>query len=163
MGAVKDLVDLVTQLSNSIQDRKFATELRQIQSMIGKILSEHAEIHEQRIALLTENAELKQIVASLKQKIGELEHQSQSINMSENTNTKLHHEAESILMHLTKYTDIPAYQIARSLSLDLTRTEHWIDELEKSEMIYGSFDMESDTTYSLKSKGRKYLVTNNMK
>ena len=49
MGAVKDLVDLVTQLSNSIEDRKFAAELREIQSMIGGIQSEHAAMHEQRI------------------------------------------------------------------------------------------------------------------
>jgi septal ring factor EnvC (AmiA/AmiB activator) len=69
VGAVKDLVDLVTQLSNSIQDRKFAAELRQIQIMIGSILSELAEIHEQRIALPTENAKLKHKIATLNQKI----------------------------------------------------------------------------------------------
>ena len=51
MGALKDLVDLVTQLAGSVQDRKFAAELRDIQSMIGHIQSEHAELHEQRIWL----------------------------------------------------------------------------------------------------------------
>jgi len=46
MGAIKDLVDLVTQLNNSVEDRKFALELREIQKMIGGLQSEHADIHE---------------------------------------------------------------------------------------------------------------------
>jgi hypothetical protein len=41
MGAIKDLVGLVTQLTDSVKDRKFASELRNIQSMIGSIQSEN--------------------------------------------------------------------------------------------------------------------------
>ena len=63
MGTIKDLVDLVNQLSSSEQDRKFAAELRQIQSMIGAIQSEHAAIHEQRIELMTQNADKRRIEA----------------------------------------------------------------------------------------------------
>jgi hypothetical protein len=69
MGAIKDLVGLVTQLTDSVKDRKFASELRNIQSMIGSIQSEHAQMHEQRIKLMTENAELKQKIISLEQEI----------------------------------------------------------------------------------------------
>jgi hypothetical protein len=53
MGAIKDLVDLVAQLNERVEDRKIASELRDVQNMIGAIQSEHAEIHEQRIKLLT--------------------------------------------------------------------------------------------------------------
>lgn len=34
MGKIKDIVDLSTQLANSVQDRKIASELNQIQSLI---------------------------------------------------------------------------------------------------------------------------------
>jgi hypothetical protein len=44
-----------SQLTDSVKDRKFASELRNIQSMIGSIQSEHAQMHEQRIKLMTEN------------------------------------------------------------------------------------------------------------
>ena len=69
MGAIKDLVDLVTKLSDNVQDRKFAAELREIQRTIGNLQSEQAALHEQRIALMTENAELKQKVSMLEQRL----------------------------------------------------------------------------------------------
>ena len=73
MGAIKDLVDLVTRLSESVQDRKFAGELRQIQGMIGGILSEHAELHESRIALMTDNEKLKKQIPALEARIAQLQ------------------------------------------------------------------------------------------
>jgi len=45
MGAIKDIIDLCTQLSNSLQDRQIAAELNQIQSLILQLQSEHAELH----------------------------------------------------------------------------------------------------------------------
>ena len=163
MGAIKDLVDLVTQFSNSVEDRKFAAELRQIQSMIGGIQSEHAAMHEQRIGLMTENADLKEVNISLKQQIASL--QQEIINLKNQKFTpvnKLSEEAEKVLIFFTKYTDITADQIAHSISLDLTRTEHWLDILQDSEMIDASYSMMDPTTYTIASKGRKYLVENNI-
>ena len=117
MGAVKDLVDLITQLSNSIEDRKFAAELRDIQGMIGGIQSEHAAMHEQRIELMTNNAELKQIIASLKGDIVNL--QQEISNLKDPTQKKqlqkLSEEAETVLMFFTKYTGVTPNQIAQYL------------------------------------------------
>lgn len=94
MGAIKDLVDLVTQLTNSVQDRKFAAELREIQKMIADIQKEHAAIHEQRIELMTENAELKQTIASLKQEI------ANSANQEPKHSDRLPEPAEKMLIFL---------------------------------------------------------------
>jgi len=69
MGTIKDLVDLITKLSESVKDRKFAAELREIQRMIGTIQSEQAELREQRIRLMTENEELKKKISSLQDEI----------------------------------------------------------------------------------------------
>lgn len=75
---------------------------------------------------------------------------------------KLPEEAEKVLMFFTKHTEVTASQIAHGISLDLTRTEHWLDTLDEAEMIYASYSMMSDTTYSIAPGGRKYLVNNNM-
>ena len=72
MGAIKDLVDLTSDLLKSVKERKVAEELRHIQSMIGDIQSEQAELNEQRIGLMSENADLKQKITSLEQEIAEL-------------------------------------------------------------------------------------------
>lgn len=156
MGAVKDLVDLVTQLSNSIEDRKFAAELREIQSMIGSIQSEHAALHEQRIALMTENAELKQKIAGLQQEMVDLKTSPQvSVN-------DLSEEAQNILLFLAKYKDVTSDQVARNISADLTRTEYWLNKLADDNMVHAAYSMMSPTTYSIGQKGREYLVNKNM-
>jgi predicted nuclease with TOPRIM domain len=112
MGAIKDLVGLVTQLTDSVKDRKFASELRNIQSMIGSIQSEHAQMHEQRIKLMTENAELKQKIISLEQEILDIK---QGITASNNQSiSKTTNEEEKILLLLseTETDKTSAQQIA---------------------------------------------------
>ena len=66
MGNIKDLVYLVTQLTNSVKDRKLATELNAIQSLVAQIQSEQATLHEA-------NMELREECLSSKQRIQELE------------------------------------------------------------------------------------------
>jgi len=156
MGAVKDLVDLVTQLSNNIDDRKFAAELREIQSMIGGIQSEHAALHEQRIALMTENAELKQKIAGLQQQILDLK------NPLRLPDKALPEEAQKILLLLTKYKGITADQVAHNVSSDLTRTEYWLGELSEKDLVYASYSMMAPTKYSIGQKGREFLISNNL-
>ena len=156
MGALKDLVDLVTQLAGSVQDRKFAAELREIQSMIGSIQSEHAALHEQRIELMTENAELKQTIASLKEEVAAL------VAPAPQTGEKLSPEAEAILQYLAKVQEANAHQIAQAISKDLVTTEYWIGILTEKDMIYFSVVMDQPTEYYLVQKGREYLVKNEM-
>ena len=159
MGAVKDLVDLVTQLSESIEDRKFAAELREIQRMIGGIQSEHAELHEKRIELMTENAELKQIIGALKEEIAELKQEIVNVKISSSKQVdELHEEAQKILLVLTKQKRVNANQIAHMISLDLTRTEYWLNILCRKKMLYNSITLNSPTTFSLAQAGREYLI-----
>lgn len=72
MGTIKDLVDLATQLSTSISDRKIAAELREIQNLALTLQSEQASLHEANMALREERQELKDEIRSLERKIEEL-------------------------------------------------------------------------------------------
>lgn len=163
MGAIKDLVDLVTQLNNSVEDRKFAGELREIQKMIGGIQSEHAAIHEQRIQLLTENAEHKQVIASLKEEIAALKQQKeQSKHQQATSQGSITKEEEQILLLLTKSQKATAHQIAHQLQFDLTKTEYWLERLSDNDMIYSSLAANQPTAYSLAPGGRKHLVENGL-
>lgn len=65
MGTIKDLVDLVTQLANSVNDRKVATELNAIQSLVAQLQSEQASFHEANIGLREERLALKQRIQDL--------------------------------------------------------------------------------------------------
>jgi|GEM_PF-7124113 len=161
MGAIKDLVDLVTQLSSSVEDRKFAGELRQVQSMIGAIQSEHAEIHEQRISLMTENAELKQTIASLREEVAALKQQKEHTRFSE-SGDGLSEEEVKILLYLAEAQEATATQIAHSLNQNLTKTEFWVSRLCDLDMVYFSLVMNSPTSYYLQQGGREYLVKNNL-
>ena len=66
MGTIKDLVDLTTQLANSVQDRKIASALNAIQSLILRLQSEQATLHEA-------NTELREERLTLKERVQELE------------------------------------------------------------------------------------------
>ena len=163
MGAIKDLVDLVTQLNNSVEDRKFAGELREIQRMIGTIQSEHAEIHEQRIQLMTENAELKQVIASLKEEVTALKQQKeQAKHQQTSPEQDISKEEEQILLLLAKTKKATAQQIAHQLQYDLTKTEYWLEHLRDNDMIYFSLVINQPTAYYLVQGGRKYLIENGL-
>ena len=72
MGTIKDLVDLVTQLSNNVKDRKTASELREIQTLALKIQSEQVSLHEANMELREERQALRDKIRSLECKIEEL-------------------------------------------------------------------------------------------
>jgi len=72
VGTIKDLVDLVTQLSNSVKDRETASELREIQSLALKLQSEQVLLHESNMELREERQSLKDKIRSLEFKIEEL-------------------------------------------------------------------------------------------
>ena len=72
MGAIKDVVDLLTQLVSRIQDRKVAAELNTIQSLILNIQAEHAELHETNIKLSEERLSLRERIRVLEAQVAEL-------------------------------------------------------------------------------------------
>ena len=65
MGTIKDNIDLTTQHSKSVKDRKLATEISQIQSLISTIQIENS-------SLVSENLELKQKIFELEKEIHNL-------------------------------------------------------------------------------------------
>ena len=72
MGTIKDLVDLVTQLSTGIKDRKIAAELREVQNLALTLQSEQASLHEANMSLREERQDLKEKIRTLEHKIEEL-------------------------------------------------------------------------------------------
>ena len=58
MGAIKDIVDLTTQLSSNVQDRKLASEILNIQKLILSVQKDDA-------TLVTENLDLKKKILEL--------------------------------------------------------------------------------------------------
>ena len=78
MGTIKDLVDLITQLSNSVKDRKIASELNAIQSLIITLQSEQASLHEANIVLREERLSLRERIQELEAEVEELKSASVS-------------------------------------------------------------------------------------
>lgn len=74
MGAIKDIIDLTTQLSNSVNDRKLSGEISQIQSLISSVQSDNA-------SLISENLELQKNIFELEKEIFNIQ-KSQSNQVS---------------------------------------------------------------------------------
>jgi hypothetical protein len=66
MGTIKDVVDLTTQLANSVQDRKVSTEIFKIQSLILSVQKEDT-------ALASENLDLQKKIFELEKEIFNLQ------------------------------------------------------------------------------------------
>jgi len=159
MGAVKDLVDLVTQLSSSIEDRKFAGELREIQGMIGSIQSEQAESHEKSLALMTENAELKKTINALEDEIHTLKNQ-ETPETSNNSFEKLPEEAEQMLVEFASARDgVISNSVIQKLGLSHAKGEYFYDLLETRNYVeIGSLIMNQGAFIIATAPGREYLV-----
>lgn len=69
MGTIKDLVDLTAQLANSVQDRKVASEISAIQTLILNLQSEQADLHESNIELREEKLTLKERIQQLEEEV----------------------------------------------------------------------------------------------
>jgi hypothetical protein len=131
--------------------------------MIGSAQSEHTAIHEKNIALMYENTQLKQTIVSLKEKVITLQQEAMaSKNQPIPPKDKLSDEAEKILLFLTEYRDVTSKQVAHFTKLDFTRTDYWLKELARGNMIIAALSIRSPTTYSIGESGREYLINNNM-
>jgi cob(I)alamin adenosyltransferase len=72
MGAIKNVVDLINQLANSVKDRKVTLELNKIQSLTLDLQSEQAHLHEANVKLREERIKLIEKIHSLEAEIREL-------------------------------------------------------------------------------------------
>jgi len=76
MGNIKDIVDLTTQLANSVQDRKVSAEIFKIQSLILSVQKEDA-------ALVSENLDLKKKIFELEKENLALKEKPSPINLKD--------------------------------------------------------------------------------
>ena len=121
-------------------------------------------------ALMAENAELKQTIASLKeeivsmkQKILTLQHEANKPqNHAVLPKEQLSDEAEKILMFLNAHRDVNAKQVAHYTSLEYKKADYWLKELVRGHMIIATLSIGSPTTYTIGQSGREYLINNNM-
>jgi DNA repair exonuclease SbcCD ATPase subunit len=72
MGVIKDLVDLTTRLAESVQDRKAASELSKIQSLIAKLQAEQESLHRHNVKLREERIGHKEQIQELNAEIEKL-------------------------------------------------------------------------------------------
>ncbi len=158
MGTIKDVTDLVNQLLQKAEDRKFAGELREIQRMIGFIQSDHARLHEQNIALMSENAGLKEKVTTLELA---LSRRNQPASDSESR-----HEIEHRILVLLAKEQRPMtpIEISQALSISRIQAQHYTHALEEAEFLHSpiTLDQNHEFEYSLKPKAREYLVNRNL-
>ena len=71
MSAIKDVIDLLTQLANHAKDRKTAAEINTIQTLILRIQSEQADLHTANAALRDENLAQKSRIRELEAQIAD--------------------------------------------------------------------------------------------
>jgi predicted transcriptional regulator len=161
MGAIKDLVDLVGRLTDSVKDRKFAAELREIQRMIGGILFEHAELHENRIALMTDNEKLKKQIPSLEARIVELEKERMALLNPPHTDPPTD-EQISIMRTLTHpYNKVCAADIAKKTGISHVIVDHLAEAIDSAGFIHTHYS-DGIPRYSLTRKGRTFLYERKM-
>ncbi len=156
MSTIKEIIDLATQLSNKIEDRKFAGEVREILKMAGNLQSEHSEIHEKNFKLMQENAELRKEIIALQQQKEQVEYQHKEWGKG------ISKEEEKILLLLDEYGKATADLIANQLQYKLTKTEYWLEHLYKNDMVRLFRVINQPTEYSLNQEGRKYLIKNEL-
>ena len=80
MGAIKDIVDLATQLESRVKERRDIDVLRQIHSLASSLQSEHAEVVERDVRVMQENAKLMQEKAQLEQQLAAAQAEDIQIN-----------------------------------------------------------------------------------
>jgi cell division septum initiation protein DivIVA len=69
MGTIKELTDLITNLSCDITEKSFADELRKIKTLTIQIQAFQTDLVEKRIELMRENEDLKNKIDDLNQEI----------------------------------------------------------------------------------------------
>ena len=163
MGVIKDVADLVKELVDRVENQKFAADLREIQTMIAGIGSENAELTERNIQLTKENGDLKRTIDSLNEKVETSEQQADSSHATNSTPIKtLSAEEEQILKCLVEYGQASLEAISEAISLDVIKTEYWLDQLQDRNMVSIPLAFGSPGLFYLDKAGRGHLVENGL-
>lgn len=160
MGAIVDLVNLVTQLTNRVQDRKITAELMEIQKMIASIQTEQAGLHEQRIKLMTENSELKQTIESLNQELLN----AKTNNQQSQCNDRLPEPAEKMLIFIASNSErITQEDAIQHAGLSTAKGAYLFDKLLSQKYIaHYSGQIGVGWFYKATPGGREYLAINGL-
>jgi len=73
MGSIKDIVDLITQLRNSVNDRKTVSELLQVQQYVDELHSECLQAKERSLDYKIEISEIKEKLIDAQREIRNLQ------------------------------------------------------------------------------------------
>lgn len=153
MGTIVDLTNLVTKLVGSVQDRKFASELREVQRMISSLQSDQASLHEKNMLLSSENAELKQTIASLGLK---LQQPQESIAEKGEALSETHKKILALIANETEVTRNDAFQ---RFGLSKAQGDYHFDKLLQLKYIritHGQMGVGS--FYGATPEGRDFLA-----
>lgn len=144
-------------------------------SMLEKLINEHGSstILKERLELFSDKYEmLEQKNTNLEERNSFLESQLEAANkeieklkeeltLNQNTDepSSLHENEIKILKHLLDTnSDFTANQLASFLNIPVGNTEYHLDKLLEAEYIYNHLSMMTDTTYSISSEGRSYVI-----
>lgn len=85
MGTIKDIHDLLAKLITSRNDRKLASEILEIQSLVSTVQAENTAINEKYNESLSANIELKQKLSESEQEKSRLikTHEKEVSNLKE--------------------------------------------------------------------------------
>ena len=163
MGAIIDVLDLLKDLVNKAKDRKFVGELRHIQSMIGDIQYQQAELQERNIQLKADNEELKRTIKLLKEKVVAPKLEADLSHVANPTPTEaLSDEEEHILKYLAQHEGAQLETISRAIFGDAVTTEYWLDKLQDRKMISIALALGRPGKFHLTRDGRDHLVENGL-
>jgi hypothetical protein len=118
MGSIKDIVDLITKLRNSIQDRKIVSELLQIQSYIDSLHSECLHAKERALEYKTDNAQLKEDMIEIKRQVRRLKdsHAQEILDMRMIHGAEMAGADDAHESTLKELKELHAFEIAALLS-----------------------------------------------
>jgi len=111
---------------------------------------------------MTENAELKQTIASLRENIINIKQQNELANKQSSNLPSISEEEIAILQFLSGVEDASFLQITNGIKHNTTKTKYWVNRLSEFEMIYTSHGYNNVTSHGLKQSGREYLVENDL-
>ncbi len=174
MGAIKDVVDLATRLSESIEDRRFTADLMEVIQLIHVIQSEQAGLTENNIELMSNNAELKRTISSLESQITELQQQVEALQSpTKNNEAELAPKTAEILYAMcTIQQSVSSEQIASQFDMPLDEVSYHFNLLREKEFIRqatvgatmprsiaarGGRNISTPATFAITPEGTKYV------
>jgi hypothetical protein len=175
MGAIKDVVDLTTQLANSVQDRKFSAELFKIIKIMLTIQGEQTRLAENNLQLMSYKAKQQELITSLKAEITQLkQHILEMENSPKENVTHISDIAVKVLeLFFSCQSDLSEKEVAAQLNLEFGVVSYHFDELRDCDFIQqaapcrsgsswirarGGVSGAAGPTFKITPKGKEYVV-----